>query len=174
MDASLDIESQIVASIRRIMRAIDLHSRHLAEEFGLTGPQLSVLQAVSRLEAATPGAIAREIRLSPATVTGIVSRLERRELLRRSRGRSDRRTVRLELTTAGERTLERAPSLLQDRFRGELGELEGWERSMILSVLDRIASMMDAEGLDAAPHLIADARDLPTDRDASEPWPVEG
>ena len=160
MDPALDTEWQIVASIRRIVRAIDLHSRHLAEEFGLTGPQLSVLQAASRLESATPGAIAREVRLSPATVTGIVSRLERRDLLRRSRGQVDRRTVRLELTDEGRRMIADAPSLLQDRFREELAHLEDWERSMILSVLQRIAGMMDAESLEAPPHLLPDSRDL--------------
>ena len=175
MEPSLDIESQILASIRRIMRAIDLQSRHLADEFGLTGPQLSVLQVAARLDAATPGAIAREIRLSPATVTGIVSRLERQDLLRRSRGESDRRTVRLELTPTGRETLAAVPSLLQDRFRAELARLEGWERSMILSVLDRIAGMMDAEGLDAAPHLFAEGRDLSAARSRpSDPCSIEG
>lgn len=175
MDPALDIESQIVASIRRIIRAIDLHSRHLAEEFGLTGPQLSVLQAVARHPESTPGAIAREVRLSPATLTGILSRLERQELLRREPGEADRRTVRLALTAGGHRTLEQAPSLLQDRFREELARLEGWERSMILSVLDRIATMMDAESLEAAPHLVADPRDFaPSHHRASDSRPVEG
>jgi DNA-binding MarR family transcriptional regulator len=167
MEPTLDIESQIVASIRRIMRAVELHSRHLADEFGLTGPQLSVLQTASRLAAPTPGAIAREVRLSPATVTGIVSRLERHALLSRSRSDTDRRTVRVELTRAGTEMLERAPSLLQDRFREQLQELEGWERSMILSVLERLATMMDAEGLDAAPHLVAADRDLSAARTPS-------
>lgn len=160
MDPALDADAKIVAAIRRIMRAVDLHSRHLADEFGLTGPQLSVLKAAMRRAPATPGALAREVHLSPATVTGILSRLEKRGLLRRSPGDHDRRTIRVELTEEGQRLMKDAPSLLQDRFRQQLAGLEGWEQTMILSVLERIASMMGAEGLDASPHLVADGRPL--------------
>jgi len=151
-----DIETRIVASIRRIMRAVDLHSRHLVDEFGLTGPQLAVLQAVTRCEPATPGAIARSVRISAATTTGILTRLQKRGLIVRTRGESDRRTVRVDLTDAGRKALAAAPSLLQDRFRDQLVHLEGWERSMILSVLQRIATMMDAEDLEASPMLVTD------------------
>ena len=160
LDPALEVDARIVASIRRIMRAVDLHSRHLADEFGLTGPQLSVLKAAMQLASATPGALAREVHLSPATVTGILTRLEKRGLLRRQPGDRDRRTIRVELTGEGLRVMEHAPSLLQDRFRLELAQLEAWEQQMILSVLQRIASMMGAEQLDASPHLVADGRSL--------------
>ena len=159
-DAKDATDAQIVAAIRRIMRAVDLHSRHLADEFGLTGPQLSVLKAAFRLGPATPGTLARAVHLSPATVTGILSRLEKRGLLRRSPGDRDRRTICVELTEEGLRVTKDSPSLLQDRFRLELAQLEGWEQTMILSVLERIASMMGAQGLDASPHLVADGRPL--------------
>jgi DNA-binding MarR family transcriptional regulator len=152
----LDIETRIVASIRRIMRAVDLHSRHLVDEFGLTGPQLAVLQAVAEREQATPGGIARSVRISAATTSGILTRLEKRALIVRTRGESDRRTVRVDLTDDGRKALAAAPSLLQDRFREQLAHLEEWERSMILSVLQRIATMMDAEDLEASPMLVTD------------------
>jgi len=97
--------------------------------------------------------VARSIHLSMATVTGIINRLEKRELVMRSRNGQDRRSVALELTQAGARLLEAAPSLLQDRFRDELAKLEQWERTQLLASLQRIAAMMDAEGIDAAPIL---------------------
>ena len=43
--------------------------------------------------------------------------------------------------------------LLQDRFQRELARLEEWERTQMLSTLQRLAGMMDAEALDAAPML---------------------
>jgi len=46
--------------------------------------------------------------------------------------------------------LDEAPSLLQEQFRDELARLEDWERHWMLAALERIASMMDAEGIDAA------------------------
>ncbi len=154
LDTELAIEDQIVASIRRIMRAIDLHSRRLVEEHGLTGPQLATLRQAARLGRTTIGTLARAVHLSQPTVTGILDRLERRKLVDRTRDCADRRVVNVVVTDAGHQLLNRAPSLLQDRFRRELGKLLEWERTMTLAALQRIAEMMDAEGLEASPVLI--------------------
>jgi len=154
MTASLTIENQIVASIRRIMRAVELHSRRLAEEHGLTGPQLAVLQAAFRLgDAASTGALARTVHLSGPTVTGILDRLARRGLIDRARSGHDRRSITISVTPSGEALLAAAPSLLQDQFRAKLARVEDWERTMILATLQRIAAMMDAESLDVSPVL---------------------
>lgn len=154
---ALDLEDRIVASIRRLMRAVDLHSRRLVDEFGLTGPQLATLQEADRLGPVSASALARAVHLSGATMTGILTRLEKRGYVVRSRGAADRRTVIVTVTEAGQDVLSRAPSLLQDRFRAALSGLATWEQLMMLANLQRIASMMDAEGLDAAPHLVAEA-----------------
>lgn len=157
---SLSIEHQIVAAIRKVVRAVDVHSKRLVENFGLTGPQLATLQEAIRLEPTSPSAIARAVHLSPGTVTGILSRLERRGYITRRRSEHDRRTVIVQVTSDGRRLMDMAPSLLQDRFRRELERLEEWERSMILATLQRVAGLMGAEQLDASPHLISDAVDL--------------
>jgi len=165
--ASLTIEDQIVAAIRRVMRAVDLHSRHLAEEHGLTGPQLAVLQAASRLgEGSSTGSLARAVHLSGPTVTGILDRLEKRGLVERARSGQDRRSVTITMTRRGGEVLAAAPSLLQDRFRTELARIEDWERTMILAMLQRIAAMMDAESLDASPVLVPGPLDAAAQRAA--------
>ena len=155
MATALSMENQIVAAIRRIMRAVDLHSRHLAEEHGLTGPQLATLQAASRLgDASSTGALARAVHLSGPTVTGILDRLAKRGLVERARSGNDRRSVTITITPQGEEVMAAAPSLLQDRFRAQLARVEEWEQTMILAMLQRIAAMMDAESLDASPVLV--------------------
>ena len=153
MPDNLSIENQVIVALRRISRAIDLHSRALVQQHGLTAPQPAALQAVGELQPVSVSAVARSIHLSMATVTGIFNRLEKRELVMRSRNGQDRRTVALELTEAGTKMLEAAPSLLQDRFRTELAKLEEWEQTQLLASLQRIAAMMDAEGIEAAPVL---------------------
>jgi DNA-binding MarR family transcriptional regulator len=147
------IEEHIVAALRRIVRAIDLQSRRMVEAFGLTGPQLVVLREVARLSGTSIGALARSVSLSQPTVSGILERLEKRGLVRRERSEQDRRSVFVSVTPEGGRILRDAPSLLQDRFQRELGRLEEWERTQMLSILQRVAGMMDAEKLDAAPML---------------------
>jgi len=170
---SLDLEDLIVAAIRRLMRAVDLHSRRLVDEYGLTGPQLATLQEAARTGPVAASALARAVHLSSATMTGILTRLEKRGFVERTRGESDRRTVIVSITGIGREALARAPSLLQDRFRLELSELETWEQMMMLANLQRIASMMNAETLDAAPHLVADARAFEQDTAMQPSAPTE-
>lgn len=144
---------QVLISLRQIIRAIDLHSKRLERESGLTGPQLLVLQLIKRTGEITAGVIAREISLSQATVTSIIDRLERKGILQRQRSADDKRKVIVSLTEAGEKVLEKAPTLLQESFINSFDRLEDWEQALLLSSLQRVASMMNATELDAAPLL---------------------
>jgi len=152
----------ILIAIRRITRAIDLHSKKLVQKIGLTAPQLIVLQAIRKEGSVKPSAIAREVLLSQATITSIVDRLVKAGLVDRSRTGNDRRTVQISLTETGQQKLLNAPELLQDGFLREFRKLAEWEQTQLIAALQRVASMMDAEGLDAAP--ILDVGEMPQNR----------
>lgn len=143
----------VLRSIRRITRAIDLHSKKIVKKTGLTAPQLIVLQSLRKNGRAKPSDIARDILLSQATVTSIVDRLEKAHLVTRVRDTCDRRVVTVVLEDKGRQYLKEAPELLQDGFLREFRKLADWERTQLISTLQRIAAMMDAEDLDAAPIL---------------------
>lgn len=145
---------QLLISLRRVIRAIDIHSRQLSKQSGLTGPQLLVIQKISQLDGPMAKQVAQEINLSPATVTSIIDRLEARGLVKRQRSQSDKRKVELYLSEAGALSLQGSPKPLQDHFIKRYQSLEPWEQSQLLSSVERIASMMDAEELDAAPVLM--------------------
>jgi DNA-binding MarR family transcriptional regulator len=155
----MTLEDQIVVALRRITRAIDLRSRLLLQDHGLTAPQLTALQAIARLEPVAAGTIADRIHLARPTVTGILDRLEKRGLINRVRGQRDRRSVEISLSDEGRAVLDRAPSLLQDQFRDKLLRLPEWERTQILATLQRIADMMDATKIEAAPVLSSELAD---------------
>jgi DNA-binding MarR family transcriptional regulator len=143
----------VLISLRQIIRAADLHSKKLIREVGLTTPQILVLQAANRLQKVTIRKISDEISLSQATVTTILNRLEQKELVCRVRSQTDKRAVHVELTEEGLRALDTAPNLLMDEFVERFERLESWEQNLILSTLQRIAKMMKAEDIDAAPLL---------------------
>jgi DNA-binding MarR family transcriptional regulator len=159
MTGDLSVENRIVAAIRQIVRAVDLHSRQLVKKHGLTGPQLATLQEAAALGPLSAGALAKAVHLSQPTVTGILDRLERRRLVERDRNGKDRRTVTVAVTEYGKRALEAAPSLLQDRFRRELSKLEEWEQTTVLATLQRVVSMMEAEDIEASPVLVTGPMD---------------
>lgn len=144
---------QVLISLRKIIRAIDLHSKRLERESGLTGPQLLIMQLIANAGEVTAGVIAREVSLSQATVTSIIDRLERKGLLVRERNTEDKRKVMVSLTTAGNTALEKAPALMQESFIQRFDKLEEWEQSLLLSSLQRLGEMMNASDLDAAPLL---------------------
>ncbi len=149
----MEIYDQVLVSLRRIIRAIDLHSKKLERESGLTGPQLLVMQLIAIHGEITSGVIAREVSLSQATVTSILDRLEYKGLLRRERSTTDKRKVMVTLTEEGGKSVENAPTLMQESFIRAFNKLEDWEQTLILSSLQRVADMMNATDLDAAPLL---------------------
>ena len=145
----------ILVALRKIIRAVDLNSRVLVQKFGITGPQLVVLRKLARHNQMTIGSLAEDISLSNATVTGIVDRLERRELVRKDRDTVDRRRVFVHLTEKGRQLLESTPPVLQEQFLEQLGALDTWEQNLILSSLQRISFMMAAEDLPAEGLLVS-------------------
>lgn len=145
MDHTLTAEEQIIVALRRITRAADIHSHFLQRDFGITGPQLSTLRVVHRMQPVSTGALARAACIGYATLTGILDRLEDNGYVTRTRDVNDRRSVILKMTKAGERVLASAPSLLQTRLREELARVSERERTGILNTLLRVAALMEAE-----------------------------
>lgn len=143
----------ILISIRRIMRAVDLHSKRLTKNSGLTVPQLLVMLSIHRQGKVSVSAIASDVHLSQATVTSVLDRLVRAGFVRRERSEGDKRIVYAILTPQGLDKLAQAPEPIQSGFLREFRKLESWERHMLLSSIERIARMMDAEDLDASPIL---------------------
>ena len=144
---------QVLISLRRVIRATDLHSKQLVKTTGLTAPQLLLLQAIRDKVDGTIGQLAKHISLSQATVTTILDRLEKRELVKRVRSTTDKRKVHACLTDKAIEILKEAPVPLQEHFAEQFNDLEAWEQTMIISSLQRIAQMMDAQDIDAAPVL---------------------
>ncbi|MDO8860723.1 MarR family transcriptional regulator [Haliea sp. E1-2-M8] len=144
---------EVLVALRRVIRATDLHSRHLAKTTGLTAPQILLLQTIRDRGQVTIGELATDISLSQATVTTILDRLEKRCLVYRKRSSTDKRKVHAHLTPDAQEVLKSAPIPLQEQFTRQFGELQEWEQTMIISSLQRIAKMMDAEHIDASPVL---------------------
>ncbi len=148
-----DLTDPILETLRRIMRALDRHSRALMRTHGLTGPQALILREVVRAGELSVGELARAVNLSQATVTDILLRLEARQMLVRRRADQDRRRVLVSATETGRRLAGEALPLLQERFGAELRRLPDWEQTQLLAALQRVAAMLRADILDAEPLL---------------------
>ena len=150
---------EVLISLRRVTRAIDLHSKHLMKTAGLTAPQMLILQTLRDQGDAIISDVAHQISLSQATVTSILDRLEKRGLVMRERSQQDKRKVYACLTDAGNNLIRNAPMPLQDYFIRQFSDLQDWEQTQIISALQRVAHMMDAQHIEAAPLLDVGAID---------------
>jgi DNA-binding MarR family transcriptional regulator len=158
----------VVVALRRIIRAIDLHSRALAQKYGLTGPQLVVLGELARNDPCPIGDLSKRVHLSQATVTGILDRLEKRSLVERVRSTDDKRKVLVSATSDGAAILESAPPLLQEDFIEGFGRLPEWEQSQILSSLQRVVALMEARDFGATPYLATGTVDAEPESEETE------
>lgn len=143
----------ILQSLRRIIRAVDIHSRQLKSKFNITAPQLICLITIVSKKSMAVATLAKEIHLSSSTVVGILDRLEEKKLIVRRRDKKDRRVVKVSATAQGKEFIKNSPSPLQDKLENSLKELSELEQATISLSLQRIVELMEAEEIDAAPIL---------------------
>ena len=81
----MDRTDQSLVALRRILRATEIYGRKLAKAAGLTAVQFRVLQIVAERGSCTATEIAQKMRVSQATVTSLVDKLVRREVVTREK-----------------------------------------------------------------------------------------
>ncbi len=150
---SQSYELRILQALRRIIRAVDIHSHKLATKHKITGPQLGCLLAVKESGPITSAKLAQKVYLSPSTIVGIIDRLEEKKLVERNRDSKDRRLIHICITTAGEELIAAAPSLLQETLVNALVELPDEEQISITIALEKLVDLMEARHIGAAPIL---------------------
>ncbi len=155
-------ENALVA-LRRILRATELNSRALAKQSGLNPSQLILMGLIDKSGRISPGEAARTMSISQGTATVLADKLIAMGYLTKRRSHQDKRKFILELTDQGRDALVSAPDMLQERFTFAFEKLEDWEQSYLIGALERVANMLDAGDIDAAPVLdIGKISTLPT------------
>jgi len=149
----MEKHQELLIALRKVIRAIDLHSKHLSKTSGLTSPQLLIMLEIDKVAGVNSSQVAKMVNLSAATVTNILDRLENKNLISRVRDTQDKRKVGLYLTDNGKALLLNAPQALQEHFIEKFSNLAQWEQSQLLSSMERLSEMMDANEIDAAPLL---------------------
>lgn len=148
--ADHDYDIRLMRSIRRIIRAVDLHSKALKQRTDFTTPQLVCLTALAQKGPLTLKGLSEAVDLSPSTALGIVDRLHAKGLVERRRGDKDRRQVMLSVTEAGQGSLLAAPYPLQHKLLDRFNELSELEQSTLTLGLERLVELLGARDLEAS------------------------
>ncbi len=96
--------------------------------------------------------MARRMYLHPATVVGVLTRLEAHGLIKKTRSKEDRRVVWVELTPKGKKLVASAPEVAQGLLVMGLEKTPLSELKEVNKGLKRLVSILGAEG--TLPHLI--------------------
>jgi DNA-binding MarR family transcriptional regulator len=152
MGNSADEISEVIDNLRRSIKAINEYSRNAEKETGLTGPQLWAIKIVACSAPIKVSDLARRMYLHPATVVGILDRLESKGLVQRTRSTEDRRVVEIDLTAQGRVVVDQAPEVAQGMLVKGLEALSGEKLSHVSESMREIVRILGAE--DFPPQLL--------------------
>jgi DNA-binding MarR family transcriptional regulator len=121
------------------------HSQNAERETGLTGPQLWAMKVVADASSITVSTLAKRMYLHPATVVGILDRLEAKGLLQRTRSKKDRRVVEIELTVYGKNLIENTSEVAQGLLVKGLESATSSELKTIANGIHLVVNMLGAK-----------------------------
>ncbi len=160
-------QSELIAdaidNLRRVFQVIQEYSKKVEHATGLTSPQLWTIKVLAETAPMIVSELARRMYLHPATIVGILNRLESHDLIKRTRSKEDRRVVWVQLTSKGKKLVAAAPEVAQGLLVMGLEKTPLSELKEVNKGLRRLVSILGAEG--TLPHLILSQEvSLPLDR----------
>jgi len=147
MASKEDVVSEIVDHIRRIFQVVHEQSKRAKRKTGITGPQLWAIKIIKECSPVRVSDLARRMYIHPATVVGILDRLEASGLVVRKRSQEDKRVVKVQLTGKGEKLVVDAPQVAQGLLVAGLERLTLKRLKAISSALDELVVILGAQEL---------------------------
>lgn len=147
MPSKSEAVSVIVDNLRRVFQVVNEHSKRAERETGLTGPQLWAIKTIAEGAPIRVSDIATRMYLHPATVVGILDRLEARGLVVRTRSAEDRRVVTVALSSEGQGLVRKAPVVAQGLLVSGLERLSSLRLKKISDGLEQLVDILGAQGL---------------------------
>ena len=115
---------------------------------GLTAGQPKVLDYLGLHNGSVQKSIAAGCQIDPATLTGLLNRMEEKGLIRRCNEQGDRRSLHVYLTDQGREKQREVRQTLERQTQTVLAKLDETQRAQLLDSLFQIcSSMADMEGL---------------------------
>jgi DNA-binding MarR family transcriptional regulator len=146
---------EILVKLRKIIRSINLESKKIEKELGVSIPQLLVLKYLS--DQNDYRAFAKDIKgyinLNASTVSGIISRLESKGLVAKMTKSNDKRATYIILTAKGAELLHKSPPTLQEKLSQRLKKLTPEQIEELDKNIELLTLILNVEDMDAAPLL---------------------
>ncbi|MEO1592565.1 MAG: MarR family transcriptional regulator, partial [Cyanobacteria bacterium J06632_22] len=120
-----------VRALVRSYQAFSAYSDAFVREYGLTPAQFDVIATLGNTAGLSMGEIGEQTLITKGTLTGIVDRLEKKELVKRTVPPENRRSVVVELTETGDELFEQVfPAHIAD-LKQRISALEPSELALL-------------------------------------------
>lgn len=145
--------TDILIKIRKIIRSIDIESKKIQKEYGVSIPQLLCLNFLRHSTGyqSTQKEVKKYLNLNSSTVSGIINRLEKRGYVARLPKPDDKRVVIIALTSDGDKLLNNMPPILHERLIEKLEKLGDSDIKKVQEGLDILIHLLDIKQVDASP-----------------------
>jgi len=142
---ALSLATEIIDNLRRVFQVVNEQSKRAEHETGLTGPQLWAIKVISESEPIKASDLARKMFLHPATVVGIIDRLEAHGFVERKRSARDRRIVEIVLTEQGVHIIRQSPEVAQGLIVSRLEALPEKKLQNLSTTLKQLVKILEAQ-----------------------------
>lgn len=115
--------NNIIQSLRVVFKTIQLHSREIEKQCGLSGAMLWMLWELSSTPGLKVSELAVSLSIHVSTCSNMLDKLQARGFVMRARNDTDQRTVRIYLTDAGTALLAAAPQPAQGKLSAAIDKL---------------------------------------------------
>lgn len=143
----------ILIKLRKIVRSVNLESKQVEKEQGVSIPQLLCLQFLAEQKDFKANATQLKdfLNLNASTISGILRRLEKKGLVAKLPKASDKRITLILLTTNGMKLIKSAPITFQQKLSEKLQALPPEKLQTIIDGIDILTNIMEVDKVDASP-----------------------
>ena len=132
------------------LRALDSVRRGIAIAANLTGSELRAMARIAEIQDITPKALSEFLELTTPAVTAITTGLVERGLIARIAHPNDRRSLFLQLTTAGHDVMETTYRSFQTAITVSAETLDAAQTAVLESALSDLARSLGHYGTEAS------------------------
>lgn len=146
---SLNQANEHVAHIERYLRKIDYIirkvGRGILSDFNITVPQFTALQILIKHENLTIGELSQHMSLACSTITDLIDRMEKAELVHRKKDEKDKRVVRIEVQQKGYDILEKVLQKRREYLASKLNDFTLDDKERLNKVLGALYEAMNED-----------------------------
>jgi DNA-binding MarR family transcriptional regulator len=140
--------NEIASRIRKLRRSVYHDYIRTSRQFGLTETQSDVLRTLLVHGEMSSADLSRNLYMTPANITGVIDRLEKKGLVERIRQQLDRRVALISLTESGKGLSQQLPDPIENKLISGLENLASEQVQALGEAMKKIIDLIGDDRVD--------------------------